>query len=139
MTVPEPTPDEALQRRRFAQLRELREPAEPATALRWIRSRWACRRTSKRRSPKARLWYGWVRRFLEKGKTESVMKITFIGGGNMAEALIGGLLRKDFPLQDIRVVEISAEARRKLADKYGVTSFDKPKDAMRRTTSWCSR
>src|SRR5438309_1740751 len=100
-------------------------------ALRWIRSRWACRRTSRRRSPKARLSYGWVRRFLDKGKTESVMKITFIGGGNMADALIGGLLRKDFPLQDIRVVEISAEARRKLVDKYGVTSFDKPKDAMR--------
>src|SRR5258708_8602596 len=60
-----------------------------------------------------------------------VMRITFIGGGNMADALIGGLLRKEFPLQDIRVVEINAEARRKLVDKYGVTCFDKPKDAVR--------
>jgi pyrroline-5-carboxylate reductase len=59
------------------------------------------------------------------------MRITFIGGGNMADALIGGMLRKDFPLQDIRVVEISTEARRKLVDKYGVTCFDKPKDAVR--------
>ncbi|MGC2518955.1 MAG: pyrroline-5-carboxylate reductase [Burkholderiales bacterium] len=59
------------------------------------------------------------------------MKITFIGGGNMADALIGGLLRKGFPLHDLRVVEISADARRKLADKYGVTCFDKPKDALR--------
>jgi len=69
--------------------------------------------------------YGWVRLFLERGETDPVMRITFIGGGNMADALIGGLLRKDFPLQDIRVVEIRAEARRKLVDKYGVTSVDK--------------
>src|SRR5256885_15643566 len=96
-----------------------------------MRSRGGCRRTSRRRSPRARHWYGWARRFLAKGEAESVMRITFIGGGNMADALIGGLLRKDFPLQDIRVGEISAEARRKLVDKYGVTSVDKPKDAVR--------
>lgn len=59
------------------------------------------------------------------------MKITFIGGGNMADALIGGLLRKAFPLHDLRVVEIRADARRTLEDKYGVTCFDKPKDALR--------
>jgi pyrroline-5-carboxylate reductase len=52
------------------------------------------------------------------------MKITFIGGGNMADALIGGLLRKGFSAADLRVVEISAEARRKLEDKYGVACFD---------------
>jgi pyrroline-5-carboxylate reductase len=59
------------------------------------------------------------------------VKITFIGGGNMADALIGGLLRKGFNSQDLRVVEISAEARHKLEEKYGVASFDKPKDAVR--------
>ncbi len=59
------------------------------------------------------------------------MKITFIGGGNMADALIGGLLRKGVSAPDIRVVEINAEARRKLEAKYGVTCFDKPKEAVR--------
>ncbi len=59
------------------------------------------------------------------------MKITFIGGGNMADALIGGLLRKDSPAQDIRVVDTSADARRKIEQKYGVTCFDKVKGAVR--------
>jgi pyrroline-5-carboxylate reductase len=59
------------------------------------------------------------------------MKISFIGGGNMADALIGGLLRKGFAATDLRVVEISADARRKLEDKYGVACFDKPRDAVR--------
>jgi len=69
---------------------------------------------------------------LEKGKTESVHEITFIGGGNMAEALHRRTgCARIFPLPGHTRVEISAEARRKLADKYGVTSFDKPQDAMR--------
>jgi pyrroline-5-carboxylate reductase len=48
------------------------------------------------------------------------MKITFIGGGNMASALIGGLLRQDFPCADIRVVEPLAENRARLAGELGV-------------------
>ena len=59
------------------------------------------------------------------------MRVTFVGAGNMADALIGGMLRKDFPLHDLRVVEIDAGARRRIEQKYGVTCFDKPKDAVR--------
>jgi pyrroline-5-carboxylate reductase len=39
------------------------------------------------------------------------MNITFIGGGNMAGAMIGGLIRKRWPRKAIRVVEIAAAAR----------------------------
>ena len=39
------------------------------------------------------------------------MNITFIGGGNMASALIGGLLQQGFSPRELCVVEINAEAR----------------------------
>ena len=48
------------------------------------------------------------------------MKITFIGGGNMANALIGGLLKQGFPATDITVVEPLAENRERLAGAFGV-------------------
>jgi len=48
------------------------------------------------------------------------MKITFIGGGNMANALIGGLLKQGFAAGDIRVVEPNTENREKLGTAYGV-------------------
>jgi pyrroline-5-carboxylate reductase len=51
------------------------------------------------------------------------MKITFIGGGNMASALIGGLIRQGFTPADIQVVEPLPEQRRKLTDHYGVAVF----------------
>ena len=53
------------------------------------------------------------------------MNITFIGGGNMASALIGGLLAKNFAAQDIRVIEILPEARARLKSQFGVNCTDR--------------
>jgi pyrroline-5-carboxylate reductase len=47
-------------------------------------------------------------------------RIGFIGGGNMAEAIIRGLLRGTFPAAEIRVAEPAGERRRLLAERYGV-------------------
>ena len=51
------------------------------------------------------------------------MKITFVGGGNMAGALIAGLLQKGYPSDNISVVEISPENRLKLEQAYGVKTY----------------
>jgi pyrroline-5-carboxylate reductase len=48
------------------------------------------------------------------------MKITFIGGGNMASALIGGLVDQGFHTQDVNVVEVNVEAAEQLRGRYGV-------------------
>ncbi len=52
------------------------------------------------------------------------MNTVFIGGGNMASALIGGMVAKGRPLADFRVVEPHPEARSRLAGAYpGVARF----------------
>jgi len=48
------------------------------------------------------------------------LKIAFLGGGNMAGALIGGLLAKGFDAQSISVAERLEAAREKLAALYQV-------------------
>ena len=48
------------------------------------------------------------------------MKIAFLGGGNMAGALIGGLLAQGFEAGAISVIEVSEPAREKLAAQHGV-------------------
>lgn len=44
----------------------------------------------------------------------------FLGGGNMASALIGGLIARGVPAGAIRVVDPFAEARERLARTFGV-------------------
>ena len=48
------------------------------------------------------------------------MKITFLGGGNMASALIGGLQNNGIPPSEIAVIEINAENRARLEREYRV-------------------
>lgn len=50
------------------------------------------------------------------------MKIAFIGGGNMASALIAGLAGKLTAGADIHVVDPNADALARLVEAYGVTS-----------------
>lgn len=50
------------------------------------------------------------------------LKISFIGGGNMATALIGGLAGKLTAGANIHVVDINAEALQKLTGQFGVTT-----------------
>ena len=53
------------------------------------------------------------------------MKISFIGGGNMATALIAGLADKLTPGPSIHVVDPNPAARDALRARYGVTSSDR--------------
>lgn len=48
------------------------------------------------------------------------MKICFIGGGNMATALIGGLLAQGTKADELSVVEINADNRARLTTDFGV-------------------
>jgi pyrroline-5-carboxylate reductase len=48
------------------------------------------------------------------------MKITFLGGGNMATALIGGMRQKGFSAPAIQVVEPIEAARERMTDAFGV-------------------
>ena len=47
-------------------------------------------------------------------------KIVFIGGGNMASCLIGGMLANGFSSKDIIVSEPNEDSRKRLASTYGV-------------------
>jgi pyrroline-5-carboxylate reductase len=54
------------------------------------------------------------------------MRIAFLGGGNMARALIGGMLAKGFDRGSISVIEVSPGARQRLAADHVVHASAAP-------------
>lgn len=57
------------------------------------------------------------------------MKILFLGGGNMANALIGGMVKQGFTAADIHVIDPGAEARLSLEQTYAVNCHSDAKTA----------
>ncbi|MDO8770802.1 MAG: pyrroline-5-carboxylate reductase [Burkholderiaceae bacterium] len=53
-------------------------------------------------------------------------RIAFLGGGNMASAMIGGLLKQGMSPDNILVVEPYAPTRDKLFSDFGITAQDAP-------------
>ncbi len=60
------------------------------------------------------------------------MRIAFLGGGNMAAALIGGLVAKGTDPRSLSVIELSPAARERLAARHPVHIATAPDAAMQR-------
>lgn len=58
------------------------------------------------------------------------MQIAFIGGGNMAGALIGGLLRQGWEPSRVRVADIDPAARERIGKQYAVSTHETPQAAV---------
>ncbi|QTW19444.1 pyrroline-5-carboxylate reductase [Comamonas kerstersii] len=60
----------------------------------------------------------------------SSTRIAFIGGGNMASAIIGGLIARGLPAAQITVVEPFEAARTALKAKFGIDALPAASDAL---------
>ena len=59
------------------------------------------------------------------------MRIAFIGGGNMANALIGGLVKRGTAPRDILAIDVNESTRDGLVKQYGVDTASAPNDRLR--------
>ncbi|HEX3061414.1 MAG TPA: pyrroline-5-carboxylate reductase [Usitatibacter sp.] len=58
------------------------------------------------------------------------MKLAFVGGGNMARAIIGGLVARGTRASDIGVIEPESLTRLALVSDFGVATHEKPGEAL---------
>jgi pyrroline-5-carboxylate reductase len=61
---------------------------------------------------------------------QSELKIAFIGGGNMAQALIGGLAGRLTAATNIHVIDVMPTTLTLLSERFGVTTAQAPTDAL---------
>ena len=66
----------------------------------------------------------------------AVGTVAFIGGGNMARSLIGGLVARGTPPASIRVAEPVAELREALARDFDVAVFAEGREAVAGAGTW---
>lgn len=59
------------------------------------------------------------------------MKIAFIGGGNMATALIGGLFASQDQIEQLQVADPSPDVKKRLEGKWPISCFTNATDAIR--------
>ncbi|HTI17404.1 MAG TPA: pyrroline-5-carboxylate reductase [Trinickia sp.] len=59
------------------------------------------------------------------------MKIAFIGGGNMAAALIGGLVKRGTAAADLYAIDVDAQARERLETQFNIKTAASVDDTLR--------
>jgi pyrroline-5-carboxylate reductase len=69
--------------------------------------------------------------------TTSTLKIAFIGAGNMASALITGLLKNGYTKAQILAMDPSAEQRALIAEKFGILALENIEDPALSTADIC--